>query len=141
MTDHAYKDDLTPADCWALLSEQPDSLLIDVRTDAEWAYVGGPDLSSIGKETVQVAWQVFPEMAVNPNFVDQIRSHAPKQSQSLLLLCRSGVRSKSAADALTAAGYENCYNVLEGFEGDKDSDGHRGNVGGWKFRGLPWKQR
>lgn len=141
MTNHAYKDDMTPADSWALLAEQPNAVLIDVRTDAEWAYVGIPDLSSINKETALVAWQEFPQMEVNPNFVDQVRGYAPDPSQPILFLCRSGVRSKSAADALTAAGYENCYNVLEGFEGDKDVNGHRGTIGGWKFRDLPWKQR
>ena len=80
-------------------------------------------------------------MAVNPVFVEQVQNVAPDPSAPLLFLCRSGQRSQVAAAALTAAGHSACYNVLEGFEGGKDDAGHRGTVGGWKVRGLPWKQR
>lgn len=140
MSDHEYAGDKTPEEAWEVLASNPAAVLIDVRTDAEWAYVGTPDLSALNKEVVLAAWQEFPKMEINPEFVSQVSNSAPDQSTPLLFICRSGVRSKSAAAAVTSAGYSACFNVLEGFEGDKDGDGHRGAAGGWKYRGLPWKQ-
>ncbi len=141
MSEHVYAGDKTPQEAWNMVSSQSGTMLIDVRSSAEWAFVGVPDLSGADKKTILVAWQEFPDMAVNPSFVDQVRNAAPDPSTPLLFLCRSGQRSQAAAAALTTAGYETCFNVLEGFEGDKDAAGHRGTVGGWKFHGLPWKQR
>jgi len=140
MSDHTYTGDKTPQETWDILSRQPDAVLVDVRTSPEWAYVGVPDLTSVNKKTALISWQEFPNMGVNPAFVDQVRSIAPNPATPLLFLCRSGVRSQFAADALIAAGYTACFNVLEGFEGDKDAAGHRGTTGGWKFHGLPWRQ-
>ncbi len=141
MNDHLYTGDKTPQETWDMLASQPDAVLIDVRSSAEWSYVGVPDLSGVSREISLIAWQEFPGMAVNPNFVEQVKGIAPDPATPLLFLCRSGVRSQSAADAVMAAGYTACFNVLEGFEGDKNDAGHRGAAGGWKFRGLPWKQR
>ncbi len=141
MSEHVYAGDKTPQETWDLLSGQPEALLIDVRSSAEWSFVGVPDLSGVGKEVVLAAWQEFPDMSVNPAFVNQVQNVAPGLSTPLLFLCRSGQRSQAAAAALTAAGYTACYNVLEGFEGNKNDAGHRGTVGGWKVCGLPWKQR
>ena len=135
-----YAGDMTPDDAWRMLNEDPRAVLIDVRTDAEWAYVGSPDLLETGKGILRVSWQEFPGMEINHNFVDEVGSAGVEKDQTLLFLCRSGVRSKSAALAMTEAGYTRSHNVSEGFEGDRDEHGHRGRTGGWKQRGLPWVQ-
>jgi rhodanese-related sulfurtransferase len=135
-----YAGDIPPKKAWEILQTQSDSVLIDVRTDAEWVYVGMPDLSPLSKEPVKISWQVFPAMNINPQFVDLVKNASPDPDATILFLCRSGVRSKSAAIALTQAGYKACYNIAEGFEGDKDAANHRATVGGWKVAGLPWKQ-
>jgi rhodanese-related sulfurtransferase len=141
MSEHVYAGDKTPQETWGLLAVQPEALLIDVRSSAEWSFVGVPDLSGVSKEVVLAAWQEFPDMSVNPAFVNQVQNVASDLSTPLFFLCRSGQRSQAAAAALAAAGYNACYNVIEGFEGDKDDAGHRGTLGGWKFHSLPWKQR
>jgi rhodanese-related sulfurtransferase len=135
-----YAGDVTPDDAWRRLEEDPRAVLIDVRTDAEWAYVGSPDLSKLGKVIVRLSWQEFPGMEINPNFVDQLNAAGAEKDQTLFFICRSGARSKSAALAMTEAGFPRCHNVAEGFEGDRDSGGHRGMVNGWKQRRLPWLQ-
>lgn len=136
----AYAGDLSPAKAWELLSQDRQAVLIDVRTDPEWRFVGIPDLSSLGRQAAFVSWQVFPSMNVNDDFVSEVGAAAPDKDAPVLFICRSGARSRSAAMALTAAGYGAAYNVAEGFEGDLDQDGHRGQVGGWKVAGLPWRQ-
>ena len=131
-----YKADIDPKATYQMLQEDPQAVVIDVRTQAEWAYVGGPAIERL----IRLSWQVFPEMQVDEQFVEKLDgANLPKDTQ-IFLLCRSGVRSAAAATALTAAGYVNCYNISAGFEGDKDADGHRGNVNGWKHDGLPWVQ-
>lgn len=140
MAGDGYAGDIKPKDAWEILQNDPDACLIDVRTDAEWRYVGLPKLDKLGKSSYCVSWQVFPDNKLNERFVEQVKAKGVRTDQPLLLLCRSGQRSKHAAIALTAAGYERCYNVAEGFEGDRDGGGHRGSVGGWKVAGLPWDQ-
>jgi rhodanese-related sulfurtransferase len=135
-----YAGDVPPKQAWDILSKDKDAVLVDVRTDAEWLFVGVPDLAGLGKAPVNVAWQTYPGMVLNPSFVDAVKTAAPDKDTQILFLCRSGQRSKSAAIALTQVGYRRCYNISEGFEGDKDVQAHRGTVGGWKFAGLPWKQ-
>ena len=135
-----YVGDISPKQAWAMLAEEPDAVLVDVRTDAEWTYVGLPDLSRIGKRTIGVMWKSYPDMTVNPGFVDDIRKVEVSPDAAVLLLCRSGVRSRSAAIALTAAGFRRCYNVAGGFEGPCDGQNHRGAAAGWKADGLPWEQ-
>ena len=136
----AYAGDVDPSQAWEILSEDPDAVLVDVRTDAEWRYVGLPELSAIGKQIHCVSWQCYPDMRHNGDFVAQIRDSGIGPEQPLLLICRSGQRSRDAAMALTAAGFRRCYNVSEGFEGPRDAQLHRGCDGGWKARGLPWAQ-
>lgn len=136
-----YAGDLTPRDAWQLLAQDKDAVLVDVRTTAEWNYVGLPDLSSIGKQPVLVEWQVFPSMQVNPGFVAALSQQNVGGERPILFLCRSGVRSKAAAQAMTQSGAANCYNIVDGFEGSLDGAGHRGTVGGWKQVGLPWQQK
>lgn len=135
-----YAGDLAPGEAWALMEKEPNAVLIDVRTIAEWQYVGVPDLSPLGRRAQFIEWQRFPDGSPNPEFTAQAEQAAPDPEAPVLFLCRSGVRSRAAAVALTEAGYARCYNIAEGFEGDKDPAHHRGTVGGWKVAGLPWIQ-
>jgi len=139
-----YAGDVPGEAAWNMLRDQPAAQLIDVRTAAEWAFVGLPDVSSLGREVHCVEWQVFPSMAPNPHFVqavsESLRAVGADEASSLLFLCRSGARSRSAAIAMTRAGFAQCWNIAAGFEGDRDANGHRSRVNGWKFSGLPWRQ-
>ncbi|UIJ34524.1 rhodanese-like domain-containing protein [Allobranchiibius sp. GilTou73] len=136
-----YAGDLTPQQAWELLAAHDDAVLVDVRTTAEWAYVGVPDITGLGRETEFVEWVSFPDGSSNPHFVDDVREAGvtPGDGRPVVFLCRSGQRSIGAAKAATAAGLGPAYNVLEGFEGGLDDAGHRGG-GGWRAAGLPWKQ-
>jgi len=136
----AYAGDKRPKEAWDLLNSKPTAQLIDVRTRPEWAFVGIPDLSSIGKQATMLSWQMFPSMDVNPEFGAQIKKAVPATDTPILFICRSGARSRAAAEAMTALGYSQCYNVSEGFEGAPDGERHRGCVNGWKAAGLPWVQ-
>ena len=136
----AYAGDLTPWQAWDRLSDDPEALLIDVRTMPEWQFVGRPDLRQHGKEPVLLAWQLYPDMRPNPDFVSDLEKRGVNRSTPLLLLCRSGQRSRAAATALTAAGFTSAYNIADGFEGSRDEAGHRGTSGGWKALDLPWLQ-
>lgn len=140
MSDRDYAGDLSPTEAWALMTKEPSAVLIDVRTDAEFSYVGVPDLQTLKNPMHQVSWKIFPEMQRNPHFEDAVRDCVPDQATPVLFLCRSGVRSVAAATNMALQGYSRCYNIAEGFEGDKSDAGHRGTVGGWKVRGLPWVQ-
>jgi len=140
MSNGTYAGDVTPRQAWEILEKEPGAVLIDVRTDAEWSYVGVPDLRALGKEAQLIPWKLFPSGQVNPAFTDQLLALGIPRDDAVLFLCRSGVRSIAAAQAAAAAGYARAINVAEGFEGDKDAQGHRGTVGGWKVAGLPWGQ-
>ena len=131
-----YKGNLTPAEAYRRLQASPDAWLLDVRTLPEWQFVGLPAVERL----VRVSWQDYPAMQVNGDFVRLVEAAGVPRDAEVLCICRSGARSASAAAALTQAGFANCYNVAEGFEGDKDEDGRRGTVGGWKAAGLPWSQ-
>ncbi len=128
--------DVTPEEAWQRLADDPRAVLVDVRTRPELAFVGGPDLRGLGKPVLQVEWNRYPS-GHNDGFLDELA--AVPTDAPVLFLCRSGVRSVAAADAARAAGWEETYNVLEGFEGDLDAEGHRGGAG-WRARGLPWRQ-
>jgi rhodanese-related sulfurtransferase len=129
MASEGYAGDLDAEDVWPRLKEDPAAQLVDVRTRAEWSYVGVPDLRGIGKTPILVEWQSFPSMTVNPEFIRSLDAE----------LARAG-RSQSAAAAAAAAGFTPAYNVAGGFEGPRGPDGHRGGVRGWKAAGLPWTQ-
>ena len=141
----SYAGDLTVQQCWDLLDQDADAFIIDVRTMAEWAYVGLPQLTGNMQPILLQQWQVFPEMMVDGNFVaqlqDKLQAAGANTESKLCFLCRSGVRSLAAAEAMSAAGFANSFNISGGFEGDLDSDGHRGGRNGWKAEGLPWQQR
>ena len=128
---NGYAGDLTPEMAWQW-AQDGRAVLVDVRTDAEREWVG------FVPGALGLAWKQWPGMALNPHFDEGVRQ-AAASGQALLMLCRSGVRSIAAAQRATELGAR-AYNVLEGFEGDHDPDGHRGRVGGWRLRGLPWKQ-
>lgn len=127
-----YAGALTPAEAFELI-QKAGARLIDVRTRAEWDYVGRVPGSHL------VEWQTYPNSQPNPDFLQQLQGLV-RPDVPVLFLCRSGARSNAAAALAAKAGYERSYNVLEGFEGDKDADGHRSSVGGWRFAGLPWTQ-
>jgi Rhodanese-related sulfurtransferase len=137
--DETYAGDIDPAESYAALEASTDAVLVDVRTAAEWSYVGLPDLSQIGKRVIPIEWQHFPDGTQNDNFLEQLRHAGVAEGVPVYFLCRSGVRSVAAAKAATAAGLGPAYNVSDGFEGPLDHDGHR-TVAGWKAAGLPWRQ-
>ncbi len=135
----SYAGNVDPAEAYAALQADADAVLVDVRTSAEWSYVGVPDLSQIGKRVVPLEWQHFPDGAMNPRFMEKLREMGVQEDTPIYFLCRSGVRSAAAAAAATDAGLGPAYNVSDGFEGPLDREGHR-TVAGWKVAGLPWRQ-
>ena len=135
----SYAGDITPEESWKLLSENPEAVLVDCRTDAEWRWVGVPDLSPLGREVVFVEWNHGTGQH-NDNFVsDLIAAGVTPGERPVVFLCRSGNRSIPAAEIATEAGIAPSYNMLDGFEGQLDEHGHRGG-NGWRALGLPWKQ-
>ena len=126
-----YAGAVTPAEAHELMNAG--AKLVDVRTEPELQYVG----SVPGSNAIE--WNTYPEGARNPDFLRQL-GDTVKKDQAVMFLCRSGVRSHQAAIAATQAGWQEAYNILEGFEGDKDAQGHRNTVGGWRKAGLPWIQ-
>src|ERR1700761_7696701 len=139
-----YAGDIDVTAAWELLKSDPKAQLIDVRTAAEWTYVGLPDIADLGREAHTIEWQSFPSGAINPEFAAIVAGEMQHQGFSkdtpLLFLCRSGARSKSAAITMTRAGFTKAYNISGGFEGNLDGESHRGEVNGWKASGLPWRQ-
>jgi rhodanese-related sulfurtransferase len=134
-TDHPYAGAVTPQEAFALLQAAPDAKLVDVRTNAERHWVGQVLLPP--GQHAAVEWSSWPSGTANPQFVEQLCQVAGKDDV-LLFLCRSGVRSRHAAKLATEHGFHNAYDILEGFEGDKDAEGHRKQVAGWCKAGLPW---
>lgn len=129
----SYEGALTPREAWNVLQLAPGATLVDIRTRAELDWVGRIP------GAVEIEWNSWPGSVPNPHFVEQLRHQVDRESL-VLFICRSGARSHNAAIAASEAGFPDCYNVLEGFEGDKDANGHRGKVGGWRLAGLPWVQ-
>ena len=125
-----YAGDVSPSMAYEWM-QSGQAILVDVRSDAEREWVG------FVPGAVPVAWKQWPGMAMNPSFDQAVKAAAG--GKKILLLCRSGVRSIAAARRATELGLE-AYNILEGFEGDANPDGHRGSQGGWRMRGLPWRQ-
>jgi rhodanese-related sulfurtransferase len=126
-----YAGAVTPQEAYALV--QAGAALVDVRTRAEIYWVGRVPGS------VFVEWNSYPEGVRNPAFLEQLAEAVPKDTP-IVFLCRSGNRSHFAAMLATQAGWRECYNILEGFEGDRDAREHRSSVNGWKVAGLPWVQ-
>jgi len=135
-----YAGDVGVADAMKALTDDAKAVLVDVRSQPEWTFVGLPDLNAIGKRPHCIEWQVFPGMSANPSFLTQLAAAVPERSAPVYFLCRSGARSRAAAIAATEAGFTRAYNIAGGFEGDLDEKGHRGSRTGWKAAGLPWRQ-
>jgi rhodanese-related sulfurtransferase len=135
-----YAGDITPLEAWKLLSDNPQAVLVDVRTDAEWRFVGVPDLSSLGRDVVYIEWNTS-DGKRNDKFLTELQEQVPlgEGERPVIFLCRSGNRSIGAAVVATEAGIAPSYNVLDGFEGHLDAHGHRGDSG-WRAVGLPWTQ-
>lgn len=128
-----YQGALDPLETHELLRLAPGAKLVDVRTRAETIWVG------CIPGTVEIEWISYPAMKQNAHFIDQLEQEVSKEAL-VLFICRSGQRSHHAAIAATKAGFANCFNVLEGFEGDLDDEGHRNRLNGWRARNLPWEQ-
>lgn len=129
--DLGYAGDVTPEQAFAWL-QSGQAVMVDVRTDAEREWVG------FVPDAVAIAWKQWPGMAMNPDFDQAVKAAVPA-GKKVVLLCRSGVRSIAAAKRAAELGLK-AYNILEGFEGNPDASAHRGNLGGWRKRGLPWRQ-
>ena len=126
-----YAGALTPREAWELWQLAPGAKLVDVRTHAEWDWVGRIP------GAVEIEWMHYPTNQPNSHFLAQLKQQVDPEAL-VMLICRSGVRSHNAASLASRSGYAECYNVLEGFEGDKDIKGQRGHTGGWRHGGLPW---
>ena len=139
-----YTGDILAVDAYALLERDPRSVLIDVRTQAEWNYVGMPDIQALGRKPLFLEWQSYPSMAIDANFTarleELLQSEGVERDAPLVFMCRSGARSRQAAIAMTNAGWSPCFNVSDGFEGALDDSRRRGLISGWKAGGLPWTQ-
>ncbi|MGB5600228.1 MAG: rhodanese-like domain-containing protein [Thiothrix litoralis] len=134
--------DLSPSAAYTLLQNTPRSVLIDIRSSMEYLFVGHP----VG--SVHIPWIDEPDWEENPNFAQDVqrllqnrfKNGTPQQDAAVILICRSGKRSREAATALLTAGFQQVMHIDEGFEGERDDNHHRGTLGGWRFHGLPWEQ-
>lgn len=131
-----YAGAVTPEEAFDLIQQHPEVLLVDVRTLAERDWVGRVLIPEAQHKAVQ--WSTYPGGVPNPEFLDELANTTPSKDSVILFLCRSGVRSRHAAKLATENGYSQCYDILQGFEGDKDHHGHRKTVGGWCSAALPW---
>ncbi len=134
-----YHADVTASDAAAFMRSHP-SILVDVRTDAEWNYVGIPNLETFRASFIPLSWMLYPDYAKNQQFEAQLIGLIADKSTPVFFLCKVGGRSAKAAEAATSLGYEHCYNIVAGFEGEPNERSQRGTVNGWKAEGLPWKQ-
>lgn len=136
--------ELGVTETWNALQSDPEAELIDVRTRAEWAFVGRCDLEEIGKSPIMVEWLSYPNGQVDSHFSESLKTELDKRNRKkdtkLFFICRSGQRSLAAAQAMAAKGYMHCINVAHGFEGPLGPDQRRGGISGWKVEGLPWVQ-
>lgn len=128
-----YQGALLPDEAYDLLQRAPGAVLVDVRTRAELDFVGRIPGS------VEIEWQSYPGGQPNEHFIVQLQRQVDPEAL-VMFICRSGARSHAAATVAAGVGYTQCYNVLQGFQGDKDGHSHRDSVGGWRHAGLPWYQ-
>ena len=136
MSGKIYAGDLNAREVQQRLSSSVNALLLDVRLADELDDVGMPDVASF----LHVEWLTMPFGAINPDFVGEVERAGVTKDAEIFVLCRVGSRSLPAAQALTEAGFDRVYNVIDGFEGEADENGYRGTRGGWQFEGLPWKR-
>lgn len=140
LNNEPYAGDVSPKEAWEELKKNKKAELVDVRTVAEWTFIGVPDLSGIDKNIRQISWRIYPSMEIDSGFEKKLMSEITDKDTPIYFLCRSGGRSLDAAIAMTASGYNHCYNIAGGFEGEVDGENHRGKAGGWKAENLPWGQ-
>ena len=128
--------EVTPKQAWKMLQDNPDTILLDVRSKVEFDYVGHPI------DAVNIPIQEAPDWQTDPAFAEKVIEQIGEASKdsTVLTLCRSGKRSMLAATLLEEQGYKDTVNIAEGFEGDPDENCHRGNLNGWRFHNLPWEQ-
>ena len=137
---------IEPKAAFEILAENKESLLVDVRTDAEFKFVGIVDSSKLSNETLLLPLLNFPNMSENSDFIKNLENHtkeiSPQNHKNLQIffICKTGGRSNSSANIANELGFSNCYNIINGFEGDLDHNNQRGNINGWKAEKLPWKQ-
>ena len=134
-----YTNNITSLAAWDALANDQNAFLVDVRTSAEWSFVGVPDLISIGKELICIEWQTYPANEINKEFDEELKNYVDIKN-NLYFLCRSGSRSRSAASHMAKEGFNFCFNVSDGFEGTMNDSRQRNAIDGWKFSGLPWFQ-
>ena len=128
-------------EAWQILQNDPNACLVDVRTVAEWSFVGIPDLSNINRQLYQISWRLYPSMVINSDFAKQLAYFCQEQyERKLLFICRSGIRSAEAARYAIELGYKNSCNITDGFEGKIDKSAHRNRRNGWRHSKLPWVQ-
>ncbi|MBR7801069.1 rhodanese-like domain-containing protein [Undibacterium fentianense] len=131
-----YAGAVTPAEAFQLLQSDPKIVLVDVRTNAERDWVGRVNIPE--EQHYAIQWSLYPGGTQNPDFISQLEAAIPNKNVVILFLCRSGVRSRHGAKLATENGYVSCFDILQGFEGDKDHLGHRKTIGGWCSAELPW---
>lgn len=138
---------ISARDAFELLQKDKNSVLVDVRTFEEFNFVGFVSPSLFNNRLILLPWQLYPEMNENPDFVTALQESLEKifndnaKQHSIVFMCRSGARSNAAAHYAVNLGYQNCYNLTSGFEGEPDEEGHRGRINGWKADNLPWRQK
>lgn len=135
-----YEVNIEPLEAFDILKKEENSFLVDVRTLPEWSYVGLPDLRSLNKDVLCISWLRYPNMDVNPDFLQQLESAIPDRGAKIFFICKVGGRSLEATNFARRSGYKNCFNVVDGFEGQPDENNHRSVVNGWRAEGLPWFQ-
>ncbi len=135
-----YAGELFASEAWSLTQNET-AYVVDVRTKAEWQFSGIVDLTQVKAKLLCVEWVSYPDFNANPSFVEQVKREIIDKHAIILFLCKTGGRSQMAANKLAEAGYENCFNVTHGFEGDHNEQMQRGRINGWKAEGLPWKQQ
>jgi len=133
-------EQITPINAFELLKNNKNSLLIDVRTNEELNFVGIVDASSFDNRMIFLPWQTLPQMQQNQNFMNDLLAKVNKDNE-VLFLCRTGGRSNQSALLASTIGFKKCYNIINGFEGDLNSQNHRGLINGWKASNLPWEQK
>lgn len=139
-TNQGYDGDVTPEIAWNTLQADESAVLVDVRTEAEWIFVGTPSLVQAGKDLITIELQRYPSMEFNKDFGSSLKKLIPNNRSVVFFICRSGARSRNAAIMAKQMGYEKSYNIDGGFEGDHDQNRQRGKRNGWKSMGLPWIQ-
>lgn len=138
---------LNPSEAFELLKNDSNSILVDVRTNEEFNFVGTANPQDFGGRMILLPWQTLPDMQINVRFEDVLAQETKKlfgdkaEEAKIIFMCRSGARSYQAANQALMLGYQNCYNLAGGFEGDVNSEGHRGKTNGWKASSLPWRQK